>query len=37
MPGSIQLVGPPFSEARIYQAAAAYEVEAGYTERSPDL
>jgi aspartyl-tRNA(Asn)/glutamyl-tRNA(Gln) amidotransferase subunit A len=37
MPGSIQLVGPPFSEAKIYQAAAAYEVEAGYTKRSPDL
>ncbi|MEL0091078.1 MAG: amidase family protein, partial [Rhodospirillales bacterium] len=37
MPGSIQLIGPPFSEAGIYRAAAAYEAEAGYTKRRPEL
>ncbi|MEQ9122615.1 MAG: amidase, partial [Alphaproteobacteria bacterium] len=37
MPGSIQLVGPPFAEARLYSLGAAYEAETGFPKRSPNL
>ncbi len=37
MPASIQLIGPPFAEARIYSLGAAYEAETGFSKRSPDL
>lgn len=37
MPGSIQLIAPPFAEAAIYRFAAAYEAEAGYAARNPSL
>lgn len=37
MPGSIQLIGPPFAEAALYRLAAAYEVETGFSKRRPNL
>ena len=35
MPGSIQLLAPPFAEAALYRLGAAYEAETGFSARSP--
>jgi aspartyl-tRNA(Asn)/glutamyl-tRNA(Gln) amidotransferase subunit A len=35
MPGSIQLIGPPFSEASLYRVGAAYESETGFPRKTP--
>ena len=37
MPGSIQLIGPPFAEAALYSVGAAYEAETGFSKRRPEL
>ena len=37
LPLSVQFVGPYFGEAKLYQAARAWEREAGTAERHPPL
>jgi aspartyl-tRNA(Asn)/glutamyl-tRNA(Gln) amidotransferase subunit A len=37
LPLSVQFVGPYFGEAKLYQAARAWEREAGTSERHPPL
>ncbi len=37
LPSAMQLVGRPFDENTLYRTGHAYECEAGWTERRPDL
>ena len=37
MPGSIQLIGPPFSEASLYRVGGAYEAETNFPRKIPKI